>query len=134
MTHTAQPGLPVGNPAHLRREDAIGAPPARPTLVPAHRYYSDVFARLEVERMWPKVWQVACTVDHVAEPGDYFEYRCGPYSVVIVRGDDGTLHAFQNVCRHRGNSLCTGSGGDLRELKCGCFIAESHVGESQIGH
>jgi choline monooxygenase len=103
----------------VRREDAIGTPPQRPTLVPAQRYYSPEFARLEVERMWPRVWQVACTVDHVAEPGDYFEYRCGPYSVLIVRGDDGTLRAFQNVCRHRGNSLCAGSGSDLGELRCG---------------
>ena len=102
-----------------RLEDAIGAPPQRPTLVPAQRYYSPAFAQLEVERMWPKVWQLACTVDHVAEPGDYFEYRCGPYSVLIIRGDDGTLRAFQNVCRHRGNSLCAGSGAGLRELRCG---------------
>jgi len=104
---------------HAQREDAIGTPPQRPTLVPAERYHSPAFAKLEVERMWPKVWQVACTVDHVAEPGDYFEYRCGPYSVLIVHGDDGTLRAFQNVCRHRGNSLCAGSGADLRELRCG---------------
>ena len=102
-----------------RREDAIGAPPQRPTRVPAQRYYSPAFAQLEAERMWPKVWQVACTVDHVAEPGDYFEYRCGPYSVLIVRDDDGTLRAFQNVCRHRGNSLCAGSGAGLHELRCG---------------
>ncbi|MCV7401557.1 aromatic ring-hydroxylating dioxygenase subunit alpha [Mycobacterium fragae] len=102
-----------------RSEDAIGTPPQRPTLVPAERYISTTFARLEVERMWPSVWQVACTVDHVAEPGDYFEYRCGPYSVLIVCGDDGVLRAFQNVCRHRGNSLCAGSGSDLRELRCG---------------
>ena len=50
---------------------------------------SAAFARLEVDRMWPKVWQVACTADHVAEPGDYFEYRSGRHSVLIVRGDDG---------------------------------------------
>lgn len=103
----------------VHREDAIGIPPASPALVPADRYRSQSFAQLEVERMWPKVWQVACTVDHVAEPGDYFEYRCGPYSVLVIRGDDGGLRAFQNVCRHRGNSLCTGSGSELRELKCG---------------
>lgn len=115
MTRTAQ----VGNPARDRREDAIGPPPRRPTLVPAERYYSTEFARLEAQRMWPRVWQVACSVDHVAEPGDYFEYRCGSLSVLIVRGDDGTLRAFQNVCRHRGNSLCAGSGSDLRELRCG---------------
>lgn len=105
--------------AQPRDRDAIGTPPAQPTLVPADRYYSPTFVALEAERMWPKVWQLACMVDHVAQPGDYFEYRCGPLGVLIVRGDDGTLRAFQNACRHRGNSLCTGSGSDLRELKCG---------------
>ncbi|MDV3133786.1 aromatic ring-hydroxylating dioxygenase subunit alpha [Mycobacterium sp. 29Ha] len=119
MTRTAPAGRTVGNPTQTLHEDAIGTPPQRPTLVPAERYYSAEFARLEVERMWPKVWQLACTVDHVAEPGDYFEYRCGPNSVLIVHGDDGELRAFQNVCRHRGNSLCAGSGSDLRELRCG---------------
>ena len=119
MARTAQAGPAVGGPADADRVDAIGAPPKSPTLVPAARYYSSEFAQLEVERMWPKVWQVACTVDHVAEPGDYFEYRCGPYSVLVVRGDDGELRAFQNACRHRGNSLCSGTGSDLRELKCG---------------
>jgi choline monooxygenase len=114
VTHTAQTSPSVGIP-----EDAIGTPPHSPTRVPANRYFSAEFARLEVERMWPKVWQVACTVDHVAEPGDYFEYRCGPFSVLVVRGDDGELRAFQNVCRHRGNSLCSGAGSQLRELKCG---------------
>lgn len=104
---------------HPRRLDAIGEPPVRPTLVPAERYHSPAFAQLEVERMWPRVWQLACTVDHVAERGDYFEYRCGPYSVLIVHGDDGVLRAFQNACRHRGNALCTGAGSSLRELKCG---------------
>jgi choline monooxygenase len=105
--------------AAARREDAIGTPPRRPTLVPAERYHSATFAQLEAERMWPKVWQLACTVDHVAEPGDYFEYRCGAYSVLIVHADDGALRAFQNVCRHRGNSLCNGVGTGLRELRCG---------------
>ena len=77
----------VSQTAQVQREDAIGTPPQSPTLVPADRYYSHEFARREVERMWPKVWQLACTVDHVAEAGDYFEYRCGPYSVIIVRDD-----------------------------------------------
>ena len=115
MAHT----LPSSAPVRPHREDAVGAPPKRPTRVAANRYYSPGFAQQEVDRMWPRVWQVACSVDHVAEPGDYFEYRCGPYSVLIVRGDDDELRAFQNACRHRGNSLCTGAGSDLRELRCG---------------
>ena len=119
MTRTVPSESTSGNPTRERRDDAIGIPPESPTMVPSERYYSEAFARLEVERMWPRTWQVACTVDHVAEPGDYFEYRCGPYSVLIVRDDDGELRAFQNACRHRGNSLCSGSASGLRELKCG---------------
>jgi choline monooxygenase len=96
-------------------QDAIGTMPASPYRVPAERYYSPAFAQLELDKMWPRVWQLATSVDHVAEPGDYFEYRVGPYSVLIVRGDDGVLRAF----RHRGNTLCTGAGNGLTELKCG---------------
>ena len=87
-------------------------------MIPKDRYTSREFAALEHERLWPRVWQMACTVDHVAAPGDCFEYRVGPLSVLVVRGDDGELRAFQNVCRHRGNSLCEGSGAGLTELRC----------------
>src|ERR1700758_2512075 len=41
-------GNTVGDPGRARREDAIGTPPKRPTLVPAERYYSTAFAQLEV--------------------------------------------------------------------------------------
>ncbi len=98
---------------------AATRPSASPTLVPASRYTSPEFAARELEQMWPRVWLVACTVDHVSEAGDYFEFRVGPYSALIVRDDDGTLRAYQNVCRHRGNQLCSGSGSGLTELRCG---------------
>ena len=89
-----------------------------PVRIPVERYISASFAELEHARLWPKVWHVACTVDHVANPGDWFEHRLGRYSVVIVRGDDGVLRGFQNVCRHRGNTICQGSGTGASELRC----------------
>jgi choline monooxygenase len=89
-----------------------------PTVVPASRYTDPAFAAREVERMWPRAWQIACSTDHVAEPGDFFEYRVGPYSAVIVRDEQGTVRAYQNACRHRGTALCTGSGSGLTDLEC----------------
>ena len=89
-----------------------------PVKIPVERYISASFAELEHARLWPRVWQVACTVDHVASPGDWFEHRLGRYSVVLVRGDDGLLRGFQNVCRHRGNTICGGSGSGATELRC----------------
>jgi choline monooxygenase len=99
--------------------DPVGITIDAPVRIPTERYLSDEFAKLEAERLWPKAWVVACSLDHVAEPGDFFELRLGWTSVVIVRGDDGTLRAFQNACRHRGNMLCQGAGNGLTELRCG---------------
>jgi phenylpropionate dioxygenase-like ring-hydroxylating dioxygenase large terminal subunit len=90
-----------------------------PVLVPTARYTSVDWAALETERLWPTVWQLACSLDHVASPGDFYEHRVGLLSVLVVRGDDGELRAFQNVCRHRGNPLCEGAGTGLTELRCG---------------
>jgi choline monooxygenase len=89
-----------------------------PVRVPTDRYTSPEFAALEHERLWPYAWVIACTVDHVAHPGDVFEHRLGNLSVVVVRGDDGELRAFQNTCLHRGNLLCDGPAEGLSELRC----------------
>ncbi len=86
--------------------------------IPASRYTSADFAALEHERLWPHVWQLACALDHVANPGDFHEVRIGPLSVLLARGDDGVLRAFQNACRHRGSALCEGSGAGLAEIRC----------------
>jgi phenylpropionate dioxygenase-like ring-hydroxylating dioxygenase large terminal subunit len=102
----------------LASETVVWNTPGSAVRLAVDRYLSADFAALEEERLWPHVWQIACTVDHVAEPGDFFEYRAGPYSVLIVRGDDGALRAFQNVCRHRGNSICQGSGEGLTQIRC----------------
>ena len=80
--------------------------PLGTATIPASRYTSRAWADLEAERLWPHSWQIAAARGQVAEPGDWCEYRCGPISVLVVRGDDGELRAFQNVCLHRGNALC----------------------------
>jgi phenylpropionate dioxygenase-like ring-hydroxylating dioxygenase large terminal subunit len=90
-----------------------------PVRVSTDRYVSAEYAAREEALLWPQVWQLACTLDHVAAPGDWFEHRVGRLSVLVVHGDDGRLRAFQNVCRHRGNPICTGSGSGLTELRCG---------------
>jgi len=86
--------------------------------IPAARYTSSAFAALENDRLWPRVWQLACSLDHVANPGDFHELRIGPLSVLLVRGGDLELRAFQNACRHRGSELCAGSGSARTEIQC----------------
>ncbi|MCU0311880.1 MAG: aromatic ring-hydroxylating dioxygenase subunit alpha [Acidimicrobiales bacterium] len=111
-------GHPVNGLSDGDMVDTAITPSIEPVRIPRDRYVTAEFAALEAERMWPFAWQVACTVDHLPEPGDFYEYVTGTLSVLVVRGDDGTLRAFQNVCRHRGMVLCTGSGSGLDELRC----------------
>ena len=61
----------------------------KPVRIPAARYTDPAWAELEQQRVWAKTWQLACTIDHVTDPGDWYEYTVGQYSVVIVRDDDG---------------------------------------------
>jgi len=102
----------------LLQQPVTGRERVTAVKLPVSRYISPEFFQRELTDVWPKAWQLACTVDHVAEPGDWFEYRVGHYSVLIVRGDDGVLRAFQNVCMHRGSELCSGSGAGLSEIRC----------------
>ena len=62
--------------------------PLGTATIPASRYTSRAWADLEAERLWPHSWQIAAARGQVAEPGDWCEYRCGPISVLVVRGDD----------------------------------------------
>lgn len=121
MTDLAEPTeVPVRNIGTLRsRAEGSGPTTRRPITYPAARYTSPEFAALESERVWPRVWQMATTIDNVSEPGDWFEFSVDKLSCVIVRGQDGVLRAFQNVCMHRGVELCAGQGTGRTELRCG---------------
>ena len=78
--------------------------------IDAARYYSPDFFRLEVEKMWPHVWQFAAREEDLPEPGDYVTYENAGRSYLIVRQEDGSVRAFHNVCLHRGRKLKTDSG------------------------
>jgi phenylpropionate dioxygenase-like ring-hydroxylating dioxygenase large terminal subunit len=73
--------------------------------LPFERYSSRAFFELELERMWPRVWQWTCREEHIPEPGDYTVYDVGPYSFVIVRTPGGGIKAYYNACLHRGTKL-----------------------------
>ena len=47
----------------------------RPDFVPKDAYLSAEFTRLENERLWPKVWQIACRLEEIPKVGDYVTYE-----------------------------------------------------------
>ena len=94
-------------------EDALArfnSDPEHSFTLPGSYYFdAEVFAR-EKPAIFYRTWQYACHVGQLAEPGDYFVRDIGDQSVVVLRGDDGELHAFHNVCQHRAHQLLEGQG------------------------
>ena len=82
----------------------------RTTPFPRARYTSPEFAELEFERLWSRVWQVACREEEIAEVGEFCEYLIGDQSILVVRSDPDTVRAFHNTCLHRGTRLADGTG------------------------
>ena len=80
----------------------------------AGRYYTsaDVLAE-EGERVFSRSWICAGREEQVAEPGDYMLATIAGESIIIVRDRERVLHAFYNVCRHRGTRLCSEAVGKL---------------------
>jgi nitrite reductase/ring-hydroxylating ferredoxin subunit len=89
-----------------------------PTHIPKEPYFSREFLQGEKERLWPKVWLMACRESEVAANGRFITFNIADESIIVVRGaEDGVLRAFFNVCQHRGRRLVSGSG---RALKFVC--------------
>ena len=89
-----------------------------PTKVPVERYYSKEFHDLEVEKVWKRVWQMACHEDDIPEVGDYHVYDIAHMSFLIVRTGEDEFKAFWNACLHRGRQLKEKSGKKAHAFRC----------------
>ena len=75
--------------------------------VPTEPYFSDEHYALERDLIFRRTWINVGRVDDVPDPGDYFvrEIAICKVSVLVMRGSDGVVRCFHNVCSHRGNTL-----------------------------
>jgi phenylpropionate dioxygenase-like ring-hydroxylating dioxygenase large terminal subunit len=87
------------------------------TTIPWAWYVDDEVLRREQERIFAREWQYVGHSGQAARPGDFFACRLGSIPAVVVRGEDGEVRAFLNVCRHRGSTIIEGPG-HRRTLQC----------------
>ncbi len=82
--------------------------------LPAWTYFNDELLSLETEVLFRRHWQLACHQADLPEPGDYVCFDLCGERAVILRGEDGAIRAFHNVCRHRGSRVATEPKGSCR--------------------
>lgn len=85
---------------------------ARPFYTAPDLYQADL------DLIWYRDWIFAASIAELPKPGAYVTLQLGAYPVVVVRGADGDIRAFHNVCRHRGQRLCSKPSGQAAKLVC----------------
>jgi len=90
----------------------------RASALPARYYFGDDMLAMEQRAVFARSWQLVAQQAQLAGPGDHVVERIGEVPVIIVRGQDGVLRAFPNVCRHRAGPLALCDGKGARALHC----------------
>ena len=83
---------------------------ARAETIPSSWYTDPLFHRLDAETVFRDTWQAVGHTGQVAAAGQHFTAEVAGDPVLVVRGADGVLRGFYNVCRHRGGPLATEAG------------------------
>lgn len=82
--------------------------------LPGWTYHSPALLELEKERVFRNHWQIIGHVSDVPEPGDYLTMDVVGERALVVRGRDGVVRAFHNMCRHRGSRVVADSQGSCK--------------------
>jgi Rieske 2Fe-2S family protein len=83
------------------------------------RFYTDPeIYRLEIDHIVMRNWILAGHQSELAEPGDFKVVNVANESAILVKGQDGVIRAFANVCRHRGSVVCLEESGNTRKFTC----------------
>ena len=86
--------------------------------MPRGFYQSAALYDAELAGIWRGGWLFAGFAFELPNAGDFLTLAVDATSVLVIRGDDGAVRAFHNVCRHRGSQLCRTDTGHLRAIVC----------------
>src|SRR5579883_2259420 len=94
------------------------APLDEASTIPGSWYTEPRVAERERRTVWSRTWQLVGRADQLARPGAYVTAEVGGEPIVVVRGADGALRGFFNVCRHHAAAICTQAEGCVEKLRC----------------
>jgi choline monooxygenase len=96
--------------------------PAKPlskaSTIPASWYTDERVADLERTTVYSRNWQAVGRAEQVELPGQYVTAEIAGEPVLVVRGQDGVLRGFYNVCRHHAAAVVTSPCGTAARLEC----------------
>ena len=113
----------MNEPGNESMKEILGSYDAAAALedastIPSPWYTDPRISELEGRSVFSKSWQMIGRAEQVREPGQYVSAEIAGEPVVAVRGNDGVLRAFFNVCRHHAAEVMTQPCGKTNLLRC----------------
>ena len=93
-------------------------PLERAATIPSLWYFDPEIYAAECRAVLGGTWQVAGRAEQVVEPGSFVTMEIAGEPIVVVRGADGALRGFFNVCRHRAACVVNEPAGTATRLRC----------------
>lgn len=101
----------------LRPEDLLARPLSEALTLPAAAYADPDMHTLELQHVFANSWQPVASANQLLQSGDQVVAEVAGKPVLVVRGNDGELRGFFNVCKHRAGPLALANG-NSRQLQC----------------
>ncbi len=114
------PTATIENAAPAEISAAYAADDFSHLTLPGWTYHNAEFHELEKEYLFLSNWMLVCHVSEVPNPGDFATLRLMGERALVVRGEDGELRAFYNVCRHRAAAVVQGRTGSCSATGIRC--------------
>ena len=99
-----------GSFPRIKTADLRVHPLARAETIPSAWYTDPEFNALDRDAVFAATWQYVADEHQRAGAGDHVVTDIAGEPIIVVRGKDGELRAFYNVCRHRGGPLAMKDG------------------------
>lgn len=93
-------------------------PAANTLTLPAKWYHDADMYRAELQKLFHSEWLLFCHEALLQTPGQYVAYTVAGRPILVLRGKDGQLKAFHNVCRHRASQVLKEGHGKTEVLRC----------------
>lgn len=104
-------------PASFVAADHAARPLEEARTLPGYAYADPAFHGFDLESIFAGNWQLVSHAEKLKDAGDHVVAEIAGRPIILVRGDDGVLRGFFNVCRHRAGPLAL-TDGNARQLQC----------------